>query len=181
MNYDLNKKGLLHGAIIGLVGIGISLVAYLISSDAYFSWRSITLMIVSFGLLIYLGRKERSKNHEGHLTYAEAYWYSGIAFFIMIYFNEVFYIFVFNVLNPDLQDIFIQKSIESTEQMLLLFEKDMSKVDESISEIERQVRNSFKPFSLIANSWQILMQAMVAALIAALFLRKSKPLFEAED
>ncbi|UXP34010.1 DUF4199 domain-containing protein [Reichenbachiella agarivorans] len=178
MNSELNKKALLHGAIIGSVGIAISIIAYLISDDAYFSWRSITLMIVSFSLLIHLGRKERKTNHEGFLSFAEAFWYCSITMFITIYCNEIFYIFVFNVLNPALQDVFIAQSIESTEQMLMIFEKDMSKIDESISEIERQVRNSFKPFSLIANSWQILTQAMIVGLIGALFIKKSKPLFE---
>ncbi|PIB36374.1 hypothetical protein BFP72_13700 [Reichenbachiella sp. 5M10] len=166
--------------MIGGVGIAISLFAYLISNNAYFTWRSIALISISFGLLIYLGRKERRESHDGFLTYMEAYWYAAIALFIMMYLNEIFYIFVFNVLNPGLQEVFLQQSIESTEQMYLLFEKDQSVIDDSLKEIEIQLRNSFKPFSLIANSWQILMQAMSVALIAALFLKKSKPLFEEE-
>ncbi|MCV9387560.1 DUF4199 domain-containing protein [Reichenbachiella ulvae] len=178
MNYELNKKGLLHGALIGLVGITISLMAYLISNDAYFSWRSVTVMIVSFVLLIFLGRKERRENHNGYLEYGAAYWYCSIALFIMIYLNEIFYIMVFNVFDPGLQDVFIEQSVESTEQVFMMFESDQSKIDETVLEIERELKNTFKPMALLAHSWQFLMQAMFVGLIAALFLRKNPPLFE---
>lgn len=180
MNAALNKKGLINGAKIGAIGVVISLLFYLMGAEAFLSFRGIVLMTVSMVLLIIWGRKERKENHEGYLSYNEAYWYCAIAIFIMSYMNEVNYIFIFNVLNPELQEIFLNQSIESMEKGLMLFQSDQSLIDKTITDIEFQVKNSFLPFSLVANSWQLLVQSMFLALIAALFLRKSKPLFEEE-
>jgi hypothetical protein len=178
VNYELNKKGLFHGAIIGMVGIAISMVAYLVSNEAYFSWRSITIMIVSFALLIFFGRKERRENYNGYLGYSAAFWYCSIALFIMIYINQVSFIVVVNFVDPGLKDFILEKGIEATEMLYMAIEKDQSLIDEKVLEVEKDLKNEFNPFILIAGSWKFLVQAMVVGLITALFLRKNPPLFE---
>lgn len=180
MDADLNKKGLIDGAKVGAIGVAISLLFYMMGVEAFLGYRGIVLVITSLTLLILWGRKERNINYEGYLEYNDAFWYCAIAIFIMSYINEINYIFILNIVDPDLQKIFLEQSIEATEKGLMLFQNDQSIIDETITEIEIQIRNSFLPFSLIANSWQVLMQSMFFALIPALFLRKSRPLFEEE-
>lgn len=178
MDYELNKKGLLHGAIIGLIGVAISFLAYFISQEAYFSWRSFAIMAVSLTLLLILGRKERKANHGDYLTYKAAFWYCAIALFIMIYINEICYTIMFNAVDPSLQDALIEQGIQSTEEVFTMLGSNIGDVDDMLSEMEREIRNSFKPIALIAHSWQFLIQALLVALLMALFLRRNRPLFE---
>lgn len=178
MDYELNKKGLLHGAIIGLIGVAISFLAYFISQEAYFSWRGFVIMAVSLTLLLVLGRKERKANHGDYLAYKAAFWYCAIALFIMIYINEICYTFMFNVVDPGLQEALIEKTLQSSEEVFNMMGSNLGDVDELLSEMERDLRNSFKPMALLANSWQSLTLALLVALLMALFLRRNRPLFE---
>ncbi|MGL1889237.1 MAG: DUF4199 domain-containing protein [Reichenbachiella sp.] len=179
MNAELNKKGILYGLQLGGIGILISLITYFISVDTYIgNIRQIGMMITSIVLFVYWGRKERNEHFGGYMEYQDAYWFTTIILFITIYIGEITFIIMHNMINPEMKTIIIEQSMEEGEKFMLMFNFDQSEIDEMVIQTEHKLKNAFKPFSLLANSWQVLLQAMFFALVMALFIKKKRPLFD---
>ncbi|WP_109832258.1 DUF4199 domain-containing protein [Reichenbachiella versicolor] len=178
MNNELNITGLKHGALAGGIGAIISFILIMIGRELYMGVSGFVGVIVAFSVLIRLGRHERNLHYEGYLSYFGAFVYASILFFISGYIAEVAHISICNYIDPKIKEIMLTEGLKSSEQAFRMLNLEEKEIDKSLDELETSLKMSFSYYSLISNSYILLIRAIFLGAIGAFFIKKSRPDFE---
>ena len=80
----MNQNAILSGLIIGVIGIIISLLLYVVDPTLFVNmWLMITLGLVNLVLITVFGIKYRNENG-GFIAFKDAYIYSVIAMIVLV-------------------------------------------------------------------------------------------------
>ena len=179
MNNELNIAALKHGLITGLAIAVIVIFFAFISRDAYMGAAVWFGLILSIGLPVYFGLKEKGKLG-GYISFGEAFAYFAIAYFIASFFWEFADITVLGVMDPAILDIMLEEAMPQAEEAMRMFIDDESLIEEQLDKTEVEVRKKGSYMFLLTNSWWFLIKALVLGAIGGLIIKKSKPDFEEE-
>ncbi len=167
--------GVKTGGIVGGVMVVISLLLYIVNPSTFAaSWLNLSLLVLSFGIVIYFGLQFR-KLVGGYLSFGDAFVHGFISFLIAGFMGTLFNILLFNVIDPDLARLIMDTTIDNT---IALFEKlgmTGSQIDETVEKMEKDMIDGFKPLGAIKNYLIVSIFYVIAALISGAIVKKKKP------
>ena len=87
-----------------------------------------------------------------------------------------FAIVLYTAIDPELSEVITKEVIQKTEQMMEMMGTPEEKLEKALSEREEDMREGFTVFGILKGSWSWVLVAAFYALIAALFIKKSRPM-----
>lgn len=176
---DRNSEALKLGIILGLLSILITVLAYIIDVSILADWKiGVSVLIISLGVISYMGRKFRDEAREGFISFKESFFYSYIIFFVSSILSACFLILLYEVIDPDVPRIMTDASIENTEKMMRSFGAPEDKIEEALEPMEEQMLGNFSAKGVLKNSWVYILTSAFFSLITGAIIKKKKPDFE---
>lgn len=179
MESNSSTAAIKGGLIVGLIGIIMSMLVYVIDVTLMVDWK---FSLVSFGisifLYVYIGKKFRDEHMEGFMKFGEAFKFTFIAGIIGSILAGAFSILLFNIIDPELPEIITEQVLENTESMLESFGTPAEDMDEALEQVEKDMAGQFSVGGILKGSWAWLLAAAFYALIAGAIIKKSRPEFE---
>jgi hypothetical protein len=181
MNSNSSIEAVKAGLIVGLISIILVMAVYLTDVNLLVDWKySISVFVISIVLFVTFGRKYRDHFLAGFISFNEAFKFLFIAAICSTILNGLFTIILYNVIDPELPKVIIERTLQSTEEMMENFTSSSEEMDETMEELERTLPYGFTPAGILSNSWAWILVGAFYALIASIFVKKSKPDFDFE-
>ena len=168
------QYGAKWGFILGLVGIIIQVLCYVINKELLvtmsfgFSVLAITIAILVYALINY--RKENG----GVLTFKEGFMITLYAFIVSSLLTTIFNYILYNFIDPDLSNFIKEKAINTTTQMMEKFGAPQDKIDETIEKMQSQDFSQNLYASLKQFLGSIIFGAIIALILAAILKKQPK-------
>ena len=176
---DRNAEALRSGLILGLFSIVMTVLIYIISATLLGDWKTgLGIAAISIFLVAYFGRKYRNEENDGFMSFKESFLYSYVVLFVSSIVSAAFLILLYEVIDPELPKILSDQAIENTEKMMRNFGAPEEAIEEALEKVENEMPANFSAIGIMKNSWVYFITSAVFALIASLFIKKSKPEFE---
>ena len=138
INYK--EEILKSGIMLAGVSIILTMLTYMINVELMVEWWfGILSLIISVGLLIYLGITYRN-NIGGILSYVNALKYSVLVMLVSYVIGIWFQILLYNVIDPDLPAVMTDLSIEKSVEMMEYWGAPQETIDASIPAIEEGIK-----------------------------------------
>jgi len=173
INYK--EEILKSGIMLAGVSIIITMLTYMINIELMVEWWfGILSLIISVGLLIYLGINYRN-SIGGILSYGNALKYSILVMIVSYVIGICFQILLYTVIDPDLPEVMTDLSIEKSVEMMEKFGAPQETIDASIPAIEEAIKNSTTPSGILKSSpWGLLFVGLFS-LFTAIFIKRNEP------
>jgi hypothetical protein len=171
----MKDHALKSGVIIGVVGILISLTAYIIDPLLMIKgWFFLSSLVLFIALVSYFGIQYR-ETLGGFVSFNIGYSYSLLAFVLAEILGIVFSIFLFHVIDPDLPELISEASVEQTEEMLGRFGINMNA--QHFEDLERDTSASFTVIGQIKTFGIMLIFYAVMSLITGAIIKRKESEF----
>jgi hypothetical protein len=171
----LIKHAAIYGAVMSVCTIVLTLTTYYVSIA-----NLVTIKFALFGfalgaaITVAAGINFRKKSG-GYLEYSRALLYCftvmAIAGIFSTVFNEIYY----NLINPAFAGEFTNAFADNMEGVLRFVNSPDDMIDQSIEEIKDETPKQFTPGGLIFGYVKGLIAYAIISLIAAIFVKKSRP------
>ena len=174
-NINYNEEWLKGGLILAGVSILLTMLTYVIDVSLMVEWWfGVVSLLISMGLLIYLGINYRN-DIGGILSYGDAFKFSFLVFFVSYVVGIIFQIALYTVIDPELPEIMKQLTVEKTVEMMEGFGLSDEALDAAIIGVEDGIDEATTPMGMIKSSpWGILFLLLFSA-IAAIFIKRNPP------
>ena len=174
-NINYNEEWLKGGLILAGVSILLTMLTYVIDVSLMVEWWfGVVSLLISMGLLIYLGINYRN-DIGGILSYGDAFKFSFLVFFVSYVVGIIFQIALYTVIDPELPEIMKQLTVEKTVEMMEGFGLSDEALDAAIIGVEDGIDEATTPMGMIKSSpWGILFLLFFSA-IAAIFIKRNPP------
>tara|TARA_Y100000590_G_scaffold152301_1_gene174883 strand:- start:80 stop:634 length:555 start_codon:yes stop_codon:yes gene_type:complete len=174
-NINYNEEWLKGGLILAGVSILLTMLTYVIDVSLMVEWWfGIVSILISMGLLIYLGINYRN-DIGGILSYGDAFKFSFLVFFVSYVVGIIFQIALYTVIDPELPETMKQLTVEKTVEMMEGFGMSDEALDAAIIGVEDGIDEATTPMGMIKSSpWGILFLLLFSA-IAAIFIKRNPP------
>ena len=174
-NINYNEEWLKGGLILAGVSILLTMLTYVIDVSLMVEWWfGIVSILISMGLLIYLGINYRN-DIGGILSYGDAFKFSFLVFFVSYVVGIIFQIALYTVIDPELPETMKQLTVEKTVEMMEGFGMSDEALDAAIIGVEDGIDEATTPMGMIKSSpWGILFLLFFSA-IAAIFIKRNPP------
>ena len=174
-NINYNEEWLKGGLILAGVSILLTMLTYVIDVSLMVEWWfGIVSILISMGLLIYLGINYRN-DIGGILSYGDAFKFSFLVFFVSYVVGIIFQIALYTVIDPELPETMKQLTVEKTVEMMEGFGLSDEALDAAIIGVEDGIDEATTPMGMIKSSpWGILFLLLFSA-IAAIFIKRNPP------
>jgi hypothetical protein len=172
----LFKHAAKHGFILGIIGILLTVVIYVVDVSFFASlWLLLILLLINLGYAIYAGIDAR-KEGDGTLSYGNAFLHSFIVFMVATILGRVFSILLFNVIDPDLPETITRISVDKWSEMMAGWGASETDIDNAIEKMREDIPKGFTPGGLLLSVlWPGAVISAFVSLIVALFTKKSPP------
>ena len=152
-NINYNEEWLKGGLILAGVSILLTMLTYVIDVSLMVEWWfGVVSLLISMGLLIYLGINYRN-DIGGILSYGDAFKFSFLVFFVSYVVGIIFQIALYTVIDPELPETIISKTLERYLKAYniltgkeLLFSKDGPLIIKSLIELYKFSYSLFLKF-----------------------------------
>jgi hypothetical protein len=164
------------GIIIGIVGIIISLLTYVVSESLLVKWwYGLLILAVNVALIIYAGIEYR-KLLGGYISYMDAFLCTLLVMLFAGILGQVFNIILYSFIDPDLPNRLVQSSIEQTEQMMTRFGAPQESIDQTIEKLKTDLPARFTITGQLKAfvTWGLGITVVISAILA-LIIRKKEP------
>lgn len=179
MESNAKNAAIKSGLIVGLVGVIISMLLYVMDATLMVDWKiQILSFVISLFLFVYFGKKYRNEEQEGFMPFGDAFKFNFVAGIVYSIVVGVFSILLFNVIDTELSEVITEQTLETTESMLETFGTPQSDIDKALEDVEKDLEGKFSTVELLKGSWAWLLSAAVYGLIAGAIIQKSRPEFE---
>ena len=174
-NINYNEEWLKGGLILAGVSILLTMLTYVIDVSLMVEWWfGVVSLLISMGLLIYLGINYRN-DIGGILSYGDAFKFSFLVFFVSYVVGIIFQIALYTVIDPELPETMKQLTVEKTVEMMEGFGMSDEALDAAIIGVEDGIDEATTPMGMIKSSpWGILFLLFFSA-IAAIFIKRNPP------
>ena len=174
-NINYNEEWLKGGLILAGVSILLTMLTYVIDVSLMVEWWfGVVSLLISMGLLIYLGINYRN-DIGGILSYGDAFKFSFLVFFVSYVVGIIFQIALYTVIDPELPETMKQLTVEKTVEMMEGFGLSDEALDAAIIGVEDGIDEATTPMGMIKSSpWGILFLLLFSA-IAAIFIKRNPP------
>ena len=171
----MKDHALKSGVILGVVGILISLTAYIIDPLLMIKWWfSLSSLVLFIGLVSYFGIQYREMLG-GFVSFKIAYIYSILTFVLAGLIGTAFSILLFQVIDPDLPQLMSEAIIEQTVEMMEGFGANQEIIDEAIEDADPAA--SFTVMGQIKSFGMVLIFYAVMSLITGAIIKRKVPDF----
>ena len=163
------------GATIGVIGIILTLLFYVIDYTLLADWKIGILMILIFlGALIYVGIRYRN-SVGGFLPYGKAFQHGFLTLVVAGFIGILFNIILYNVIDTSLPENLTEATIEKTEQMMQGFGAPEDKIEEAVEKMREDMPKNYSVGGQLKTFlWALLVYAVISA-ITSLFVKKNQP------
>ena len=164
------------GVIIGLVGIVVSLLTYVLGESLLVKWwYGLLILAINVVLIIYAGTEYR-KLLGGYMTYKDAFLVTLLILILAGILGQIFSMILYTVIDPDLPNRLVKLTLEQTEQMMSKFGAPQEQVDLQMDKLRESLPKQFSTAGQIKTffTW-ILGSYLVVSAILALIIRKKEP------
>lgn len=177
---NLFGEAIKTGVILAAISIIITLLVYIVDANLLADWKlSIGVLVTSFVIVIYFGKKFREETYEGgFMSFGESFKYCFSAFFISSIVSMFFMILLYEVVDPELPKIITNKALENTEAMMESFGAPADKIDETLEQVEADMEGKFTAGGILSGSWVYILTSTFFGAIGGAILKKKKPEFE---
>ena len=165
----MNQNAVRNGWMLGVSLIIISLVFYLISPNAFFTYASWVGFVAYIYFLYRAGVDERNEQG-GYISFGEAFKVSFVALVIGSAIYWVFYYILFNFIDPSLADTQKQIAMEAMEKMSGLIGQEG--YERMMEEMEKQDFGASIGRTLSSFAFSLILPGALFCLIIALIVRK---------
>ena len=175
-NINYNEEWLKGGLILAGVSILLTMLTYVIDVSLMVEWWfGIVSLLISMGLLIYLGINYRN-DIGGILSYGGAFKFSFLVFLVSYFIGIIFQIALYTIIDPELPEVIKQLTIEKTiETMEAWGMSDEAVVDAAIIGVVEGIDEATTTMGMIKSSpWGILFLLLFSA-IATIFIKRNPP------
>lgn len=172
---DLLRHALRFGAIMGGIGIVITLLIYAIDYTIM-AGMSFGLLLFAFyiGMVIYGGINYRNQSG-GYISYGKAFQHGYVALLVSGIIGTVFSILLYTVIDPDLPENLTDAVIENTEEMMRKFGAPEDSIEPQLDKMREEMPARFSAIGSIKQfGWGLLIYAVLSA-ITSLFVKKNVP------
>ncbi len=171
----MKDHALKSGVIMGVLGILISLVVYIIDPLLMIKWWfSLFSLVLFIALVTYYGMQYRELTG-GYLSFKKAYIYSFLAFVVAGILGLVFNIFLFHVIDPDLPEMISDAIVEQTVEMMEGFGANQEVIDQAIEDADTAA--SFTLVGQIKSFGMVLIFYALMSLISGAIIKRKEPKF----
>lgn len=171
----MKDHALKSGVIMGVLGILISLVVYIIDPLLMIKWWfSLFSLVLFIALVTYYGMQYRELTG-GYLSFKKAYIYSFLAFVVAGILGLVFNIFLFHVIDPDLPEMISDAIVEQTVEMMEGFGANQEVIDQAIEDADTAA--SFTLMGQIKSFGMVLIFYALMSLISGAIVKRKEPKF----
>ena len=171
----MKDHALKSGVILGVVGILISLIVYIIDPLLMIKWWfSLSSLVLFIALVSYFGIQYREMLG-GFVSFKIAYIYSILTFVLAGLIGTAFSILLFQVIDPDLPQLISEAIIEQTVEMMEGFGANQEIIDEAIEDADPAA--SFTVMGQIKSFGMVLIFYAVMSLITGAIIKRKVPDF----
>ncbi|MDC1516159.1 DUF4199 domain-containing protein [Cyclobacteriaceae bacterium] len=171
----MKDHALKSGVILGVVGILISLIVYIIDPLLMIKWWfSLSSLVLFIALVSYFGIQYREMLG-GFVSFKIAYIYSILTFVLAGLIGTAFSILLFQVIDPDLPQLMSEAIIEQTVEMMEGFGANQEIIDEAIEDADPAA--SFTVMGQIKSFGMVLIFYAVMSLITGAIIKRKVPDF----
>lgn len=158
-----------YGVIIGVVGVAIQAVSYVLGIDFMLDTGNTLGIVIALGLYVFFAIKYRS-DVGGYINFGDAFQAIMTMALISGVLNLAFQGILYNVIDPSIEVIVKERMIEQTEAMLERFDLPAEQVDEAMANIEDQdfgmtIGNAIKGFLIMYVAIGGILSALLALII----------------
>lgn len=176
---DIKMEALKYGFLVGMVGIILLLLAYILDPALLVNWKfSLGSLITVVALSVYFVKKYRNEERDGFLEFKEAFFMGFILLLVANLTSASFQILLYNVIDPEVAEIVIDQTLESTEVLMRSMGLNDEQIDEALDKLEEDIPKSFSVGGILRSSWVYAVSALVLGLIVGAIAKKSKPDFD---
>jgi hypothetical protein len=172
---SITKNALKQGAILGVVGIILSVLVYVFDVSLFTLWLILILVIVNIGYTIYAGISYR-REAGGYLTFQKAFLHGFIMLMTAVIISRIFMIVLANVIDPNLGQTVTGIAVDQWTERLTRWGAPQEKIDETITKIKEDMPKNFTITGLLISIfWPGILISAVIACITALIVKKKEP------
>lgn len=172
---NMIRSAATFGVILGILGIAVSLIIYIIDVGLFANiWVGIVMLVVSLALVIYGGTQFRGESG-GYLSFGKAFTYSFIVFAVGGLLGVTFNILLFNVIDPGAKEIVIDASLENAEKMAERFGATGDTLDQAMEDAEERTVDSYTPVGQIKGYFFALIIYAIFSLISGAIIKRKEP------
>lgn len=174
----MNQNAIRSGLIIGVIGIILSLVLYIVDPTTFgIWWLMIILGILNLVLITVFGVKYRNESG-GFLSFKDAYMYSSITMIVMVVVGSVFSLVLFQMIDPGLPEIIADKAVENAEAMMNRFGAPEDTMDEALDKARQDTLDRFTMVGMMKGAGIRILINLVICLILAAIIKRNEPVDE---
>ncbi|MEC7878184.1 MAG: DUF4199 domain-containing protein [Bacteroidota bacterium] len=174
-NINYNEEWLKGGLILAGVSILLTMLTYVIDVSLMVEWWfGIVSILISMGLLIYLGINYRN-DIGGILSYGDAFKFSFLVFFVSYVVGIIFQIALYTVIDPELPEIMKQLTVEKTVEMMEGFGLSDEALDAAIIGVEDGIDEATTPMGMIKSAPLGIFFLLFFSAISAIFIKRNPP------
>lgn len=175
----MNNHAIKSGVMLGVVGIVLTLLFYLVDPTLLAKWWvGIITLVLSLFLVCYFGIQHRNEIG-GFMAFGKAWVYSMQLFVVAGLISTVFNILLYNVIDTELAGIVADQAVENAEAMMSNFGMPEDQMDEALEKARTDTLDRFTVAgSLIGFLWGLIVYA-VLSLITGAIIKKKEPELEA--
>ncbi|MEQ9300796.1 MAG: DUF4199 domain-containing protein [Cyclobacteriaceae bacterium] len=170
-----------NGLLMGFVSIVLTLLIYMVDISIMVEWTFSLLSFLLFAILtVIFGRGYRAQVG-GFLGYGESFQYAFVVIVVSGLIGLMFNIILFNIIDPELPETMARLIMEAQEKMLMNFGASDDMIDETLETMERDLPAQYTPMGQLKSSWAVVLGAAILGSITAIFIKKKRPEFSADD
>jgi len=162
------------GVILGVVGIIITLLLYLVDVTLLAKgWVGIVSLVITLGLTIYAGLDYR-KLLGGFMSFGQAFMHAFVTLAIAGLLGVIFQYLLFNVIDPEAAKTIADIQLENNMQMM---ESLGANDTETMDRMAEQTQNTYKLSTLaMGYGFLLILYAILGAIIGLITKKKNKEL-----
>ncbi len=174
----MNNHAIKSGLIIGVIGIILTLVLYIVDPTLFAKWwLMIILGTLNLVLITIFGVKYRNEIG-GLMSFKDAYLYSIITMVLMVLVSTIFSIVLFTVIDPGVSETVADAVADNTESMMRNFGAPEDGMDEAIEKAREDTIDRFTVVGMIKGAGIRVLINLIFCLIIAAIVKKKEPEFE---
>lgn len=172
---DLFKHAAKQGVIMGLIGVVLTTLIYLVDYTIMANmWFGLGMFAFFIGFVIYSGITYRN-SVGGYLPYGKAFQHGYVTFLVGGVVGSIFSILLYTVIDPQLPQNLTDQIVENTEQMMQRFGAPEDQIDTQLEQMRKEMPERFSALGVIKQfAWGLLIYAILTA-ITSLFVKRNPP------
>lgn len=171
MNQLIKSKGLNFGLVYGFTLILPILYAYVIDLNYFVSFWALGVLLLTFFVHGFWVVGSLKKAQEGFATFKEAFSVFFISNAVGFLISTIVTILIFNVIDPELQTVVKELTINTTSEFLQDMGATTEQIDESINKINEQ--DNYSIGAQIKGYFFTLVIASIVGLLISLIMKRN--------